>query len=939
MQSHDEPLIARVREQYGLPPALLERARQTSASTGRALGQVLVDLGILTSAEGAAIDAPRADEQTIFDPPAFETAAPDPGPAVPADIALDGRTTPPRLGVAPERIDVRGGLPPLPGRPIRLDQPPTVDMAVSEAPRLSALETPTTRFGDSVAETEAARRLHAVDVAQAHEQWLPHVADPAERYTLGNEIARGGMGRIIEAFDRSLGRMVAMKLLIGGADEQLGMQMRFTEEAQITGQLEHPNIVPVHDLGVDIDGQLYFTMKRVRGRTLRDALKALRRGEPDAVANFTLHRLLNHFKQMCLAIAYAHSRGVVHRDLKPSNVMFGDFGEVLIMDWGLAKILPRAGAGKVHSLREGKRRWATRHGEVIGTPGYMPPELALGQLDDVDARSDVYSLGALLYEILTLQAPYAGGDSREILRRQVREPLVPPRERAPERDIPVTLEQICTRCLEREMDRRFPSALALHDEVDRFLAGHLEATEKRETADRLVAEAADHAEVWRRATAKMRRLASAVLKREAALAPTAPVEEHRPIWGGQATLDQVGDARELAFNRAEQAYRLALATDESAEAAEGISDLYTDALLDAERTDDASARRRYAERLQAVDPKRHATLVRGPARLLIQAEPNARVTLLAVDEQDGLYVTGDPQDIGVSPARVSPIPPGRYLVVLRAAGMHAVQVPVRLHRGEELVLKVSLCPDPAVARGFVHVPAGVYAIGGDRKALRPLPPQAVRVDDFCIARLPVTCRQYLRFINALARTDLLGARARCPRIFANGPSIFPHREGAFALPATGPDGSVLDPNWPVFGVSADDANAYAAWLSAQDGQAYRVPTEQEWAVAARGGDGRTFIWGERWAPVLCKNAHSRAGLSRLEPVGTFTSDRSPFGVLDLAGGVADWTTSEFDGNSGLRVCRGGTFQHLELRARAGSRELMDPRSVAPWLGFRLVHST
>lgn len=919
---HDDELIARVRERFGVPPVLLDKARQRCTQTGLPLGVVLVEMGILTSEQGADLDTVRPSLHTTFEP----SLAPQ-APRADEDETLRSE----------EAID---RLPPLPGRPVPVDDP--VKLIDTLNPVEGPVETlnPITRIGDSVAESEAARRLHAVDVAAAHERWLPHVADPTERYTLGNEIARGGMGRIVEAFDRSLGRTVAMKLMIGGAEEQLAMQMRFTEEAQITGQLEHPNIVPVHDLGVDIEGQLYFTMKRVRGRTLRAALRAVRRAEPEAVAQLTLHRLLNHFKQMCLAVAYAHSRGVVHRDIKPSNVMFGDFGEVLIMDWGLAKILPRAGAGKVHSLREGKRRWATRHGEVIGTPGYMPPELALGQLDDVDARSDVYSLGALLYEILTLQAPYAGQDSREILKRQLREPLVPPRQRAPERNIPAPLEAICMRCLERDMDQRYPSALALHDDIDRFLAGDLEATQKSARAGQLIAEAADHAETWRRATAKLRRLASEVMQRQAALAPTAAVEEHRPIWGGQATLEQVGEVRAQAFNRAEQAYRLALTTEpDNTEGREGISDLYTDAMLDAERAQDAPARRRYAERLQAVDPKRHATLVQGPARLIVQADaPGAQITLLTVDAQDGLYLTGDPQDIGASPARISPVPPGRYLVVMRAPGHHPVQVPVQLQRGEEKVLAVRMLPEDAVARGFVHVPGGVYQVGGDDAALRSLLPQAVNIEDLCVARLPVTCRQYLDFVNDLARTDLHAARRRCPRLFAQGASFFVHREGAFSLPPTAPDGGAFDGNWPVFGVSAADAEAYARWRSQRDGRRYRLPTELEWAIAARGGDGRVFVWGDRWASVLCKNAQARDGIPRLEPVGSFAHDRSPFGVVDLAGGVADWTASTLNDDPELRICRGGSWQHLELRARAASRVPVHPLSVATWIGFRLVHA-
>ena len=143
------------------------------------------------------------------------------------------------------------------------------------------------------------------------------------------------MGRIVEATDKTLERTVAIKLLLGGQKQRLGWQLRFTQEAQITGQLQHPNIIPVYDLGQQDDGQLYFTMKKVEGRTLRDVFKALREGCEEAHQQFTRTQLLQIFQKICMAVAYAHSRAVVHRDLKPSNIMLGDFGEVLVMDWGL----------------------------------------------------------------------------------------------------------------------------------------------------------------------------------------------------------------------------------------------------------------------------------------------------------------------------------------------------------------------------------------------------------------------------------------------------------------------------------------------------------------------------------------------------------------------------------------------------------------------------
>ncbi len=238
-------------------------------------------------------------------------------------------------------------------------------------------------------------------------------------YQLQGEIARGGMGQILKAHDADLGRDVALKVLREELAKRPEVIQRFVEEAQIGGQLQHPGIVPVYELGLMADQRPYFAMKLVKGRTLA-ALLAERQGERGAERR----RLLDVFESVCQTIAYAHSKGVIHRDLKPANILIGAFGEVQVVDWGLAKVLK---AGGVH---DEKRSLAARHsnvsviatvrsapgsagsdslsGSVLGTPAYMPPEQARGDVEKLDERSDVFSLGAILCEILTGAPPYVG---------------------------------------------------------------------------------------------------------------------------------------------------------------------------------------------------------------------------------------------------------------------------------------------------------------------------------------------------------------------------------------------------------------------------------------------------------------------------------------------------------------------------------------------------
>jgi PAS domain S-box-containing protein len=298
-------------------------------------------------------------------------------------------------------------------------------------------------------------------------------APPAgKRYTCTRLHATGGMGQVWLAHDASLGRDVALKELRPEVTGDTRTATRFIREARLTGQLEHPGVVPVYELmsGADAD-KPYYTMRFVRGRTLTSAIETYhanrRAGETESLEFVAL---LTAFAAVCNTVAYAHSRGVLHRDLKADNVMLGDFGEVIVLDWGLAKLLGHEDEDAAETSRpagdELPDASLTIHGEVVGTPAYMAPEQAEGRLEAIDARTDVYGLGAILYEILTGQPPFVGVNTLDVLHKAARGNPPRPRELWP--DVPPALEETCRKAMAKDPAQRYARAEELAHEVQHW---------------------------------------------------------------------------------------------------------------------------------------------------------------------------------------------------------------------------------------------------------------------------------------------------------------------------------------------------------------------------------------------------------------------------------------------------------------------------------------
>ncbi|MBI2423836.1 MAG: protein kinase [Candidatus Hydrogenedentes bacterium] len=314
---------------------------------------------------------------------------------------------------------------------------------------------------------------------------VPAVEEHRNRYRKIRDFAAGGMGKITLVHDTHIGRDIALKQLLqnrlniatkpGAPTTQLltvPIIARFLQEARITGQLEHPSIVPVYELGYRADGSLYYTMKFVRGMSMQDKLK-----ETQSLTDRL--QILPHFLDLCNAMSYAHSRKVIHRDLKPMNVMIGEFGETLVIDWGIAKV---KGEKDIHekevednvrvlTLSEAEHSQKTMAGQTIGSPYYMPPEQAMGQIDLIDERADVYALGAILYTILAGKPPYAGMNVREFIHSVGAVKPKPITEAEPM--APKELIAVVSRAMESEPAKRYQTAKELTADVQKFLSGGL----------------------------------------------------------------------------------------------------------------------------------------------------------------------------------------------------------------------------------------------------------------------------------------------------------------------------------------------------------------------------------------------------------------------------------------------------------------------------------
>ncbi|GMU43765.1 MAG: SUMF1/EgtB/PvdO family nonheme iron enzyme [Xanthomonadales bacterium] len=784
-------------------------------------------------------------------------------------------------------------------------------------------------------------------------------------------IGIGGMAEVRRVRDRRLNRVMAMKILRADIAADAELAARFVEEAQATAQLQHPGIVPVHELGRLADGRSYFTMKEVQGRTLAeviDAVHATSAGAAGAATadGWSLRRLIDAFRTVCDAVAYAHARGVVHRDLKPQNVMIGEFGEVLVLDWGIAMVAGRAaGFGAVRTDRSDNDAHATALGTVAGTPAYMPPEQARGEIDQIGPASDVYALGAILYQILSGQPPYPLADACSTLQEVVSRPPKPlaqarrlrlrrvgagadatlirpsaqpqqsPAPDAPLEEValppmPAPLVAACERAMAREIGERYADAAALAAEI----AAWTEGARRREQALARVAQAQARLPVLADLEARAQDLAAAAQARLEALKPWDPPQHKQPAWELE---DQARELSEQVVEEQEQVERLleaALAeVPELPEAHAELARLYRRRHEQAERRGAADARR-YEALLRRHDRGEHTHWLVGDGRLTLLTEPaGAHVDLHRYVERGRRRVAEPAGSLGRTPLVEVRLARGDWLLEIHAPGCARVRYPVSLGRlehwhgcapGEHTPRVIRLPAASSLHADEVLVPAGWFQRGGDALASGSGSAERVWLEAFAIRRHPVTRAEYQAFLDALvAAGDVEAAERWAPREQIGGP-IVGRREGArILLPDTAPaDAPVINLDWAC-------AQAYAGW------RGLRLLSEDEWEKAARGVDGRIYPWGDGFDATFCRMRDSVAGVSALSSVLEHPVDESPYGVRGMAGNACTWCAG---GDQTRRPYRGGAWPFHQASVRSACRYRADPAYRYFGLGVRLARS-
>ena len=512
------------------------------------------------------------------------------------------------------------------------------------------------------------------------------------RYVIGQELGRGGMGVVKLVKDLDIGRHVAMKTLNPEDPEAAALIGPLIAEAQTTGQLQHPNIIPVYELGVNVDGEVFYTMKAVSGMTLKDVLRRLRTGDDEFKKVYSERKLLGIFQQICLAMAYAHTSGVVHRDLKPDNVLLGSYGEVLVMDWGIAYVM-----GRTNDL-------LSQPGVVVGTPHYMAPEQALGEIHRVGGRTDVFSLGVMLYEILTLETPIMTSNT-DLALDEVRSLKAPKRPaRSTGKGVPEVLADVCVKAMQPDPAERYADCDDMAARIEDYLTGSAENERRNRMAMEELAigiQALDRYMELRRTREKLK---ARIKRREREVHRWDALEQKRSLWDLTDNYDHMELMVTQAFATAvNHFHRVIGLVPGQSQARAALANLHWTRFEEAEEESDEPGMIYFADAVLKYNDNRTGPLRGGSGRVTARSFPEGAEIILhdfSKGVPDTRLETG--KSLGPAPVADLDMPMGLYLMVARKEGYRDARQTIFVRPGAERTYLLTLNPwtahDPLVGR-------------------------------------------------------------------------------------------------------------------------------------------------------------------------------------------------------------------------------------------------
>ncbi len=692
------------------------------------------------------------------------------------------------------------------------------------------------------------------------------------------------MGIILKARDPDTSCAVAIKVLKEGAWASPEKVKRLEREAAAAHKLEHPGIVRIVEIGT-YDGCPFIVMPFLTGVSLDHALAARKIGVRDSV------KIL---METALALQHAHENGVIHRDIKPSNIMIEEptwtefsfrYKQVVILDFGLAKDLS-------------EETKLTRTGVVMGSPAYMSPEQVRGIPREIGASTDVYSLGAVLYEALTSRPPFDSSHMPDTFQKILRDDPLPPSQLNP--TVHRDLEAICLKAMDKEVVRRYSSAGQMAEDLRHFLAGERVLAQPYGAVTKLWKFARRHriglllAAVfllglgsWEIVT---RILAAQVFRRHVKTAIEDASRGDLDTAAVELNLAAAFDSDSAALREAKSVYYL----ESSRQAAQQGEFERASGLL-------TVASEFGADRLETRKFTEVRRLVEGTATISIRTEPpGADVWLFKWDERpfddEAIASTfGSDKPFLATDGFTLDVHFGLYRLIVRKSGYVSLNVPLMLKRSERRNMTVVLVKESALPPDMVYVPAGEFATGDAIVGVRE-----IHVDGFFADRFEVTNKRYKEFVDA---TD-----HRVPPYWRN--KNFPRDEE----------------NHPVREVSWEDAEAFAKWAGG------RLPTEAEWEKAARGIDGRLYPWGNDFAKEKLNSED--AELAYTTPVGSFPVGRSPYGCYDMAGNLWEWTASASERDEKFKAVKGGSWANAGADNRSSLTNYAEKTHRSNSIGFR-----